>query len=119
VSHSVLLQLARSSIEEVLQAKQIIDKVSLTQQYPLLKDTIPTSIHIYLNKELRGSYSINSKEKSLVENIIICAKKAAFEDRNSAPLSALEYLQCEIEIILQTLDGQISEINSPILKQSL
>ena len=56
--------------------------------------------------------------KSLLENITIGAKKAAFEDKKSATLTTSEYLHCEIELILDTPDGQISETDPAILSDS-
>lgn len=112
---SLLLQLARDSITEVLQAKNSIDKTSLLQEYPLLSQTIPTIVNIYINNELRGSCQSLSQPSSLIDEIIINAKKAAFEDSNFLAISISEYLSCEIEIILETPDGIISEKDSAIL----
>ncbi len=113
---SVLLQLARDSIEEVLEAKNSIDKASLLKQHPLLSQAIPTTLNIYINSELRGSSKSKTQPSSLIDEIIINAKKAAFEDSNFSPLSTSEYLSCEIEIILETPDGIISEKDPAILK---
>jgi AMMECR1 domain-containing protein len=116
MSRSVLLQLARDSIQEVLEASRIIDKESLLFQYPLLGEKIATTVNIYLNTELRGSSSTKAPLNSLLEDIVKNAKKAAFEDKNSAPLSTSEYLHCEIELILATEDGEISEKDKAIIK---
>ena len=118
MSRSVLLQLARDSIAEVLQARNTIDIQELTQKHPLLNETIPTTVNIYIDNELRGNY-VNKDENSLVKNILIGAKRAAFEDINFLPLSTSEYLHCEIELILQTQDGTMSERDSAILKDGL
>ncbi|MFK5937024.1 MAG: AMMECR1 domain-containing protein [Sulfurimonas sp.] len=115
MSHSVLLQLARDSIAEVLQAKKTINLQELIEKHPLLNETISTTVNIYINNELRGNY-INENEDSLIKNILIGAKRAAFEDVNFLPLSTSEYLHCEVELILQTQDGVISEKDSAILK---
>jgi len=116
MSRSVLLQLARQSIEEVLQAQNSINKQNLLSQHPLLKEEIPTTVKIYLGDELRGSFTNNSQTKSLLEEIIINSKKAAFEDSEFTPMSTSEYLFCEIELTLQTADGVISEKDEAILK---
>jgi AMMECR1 domain-containing protein len=116
MARSVLLQLARDSIQEVLQAKKKIDKHSLMSEYRLLKEKIDSSVKIYLNNELRGKSEIQNEDTSLVENIILNAKKAAFEDINFNPLSSSEYLSCEVEIELKTPDGVISERDPAIIK---
>ncbi len=116
MSRSVLLQLARDAIQEVLEAHSSIDKASLLEEHPLLKQNIPTSINIYINNELRGRSESLNPQYSLLQEIIINAKRAAFEDANFLPLSTSEYLHAQIEIILQTKDGPISE-NDPALLQ--
>jgi len=108
VSRSVLLQLSRDSIEEVLQTQQTIDKAHLLKAHPLLNNSVPTTINLYLENKLRGFYK-NSGNLSLFDSVNIGAKKAAFEDKNFKPLSVSEYLRCEIELILDTTEGLISE----------
>ena len=53
---------------------------------------------------------------SLIEDIIKNAKISAFQDKNFSPISTSEYLYCEIELVLNTPDGVISEKDKPILK---
>ncbi|WP_297443209.1 AMMECR1 domain-containing protein [Sulfurimonas sp.] len=113
MGRSVLLQLARDSIEEVLQAQNSIDKDALLAEYALLAQNIPTITNLYINNELRGSYT-SKQEKSLVDAIIIGAKRAAFEDKHFSPLTTSEYLSCEIELILETPDGILSEKDKAI-----
>ncbi|MBN2816369.1 MAG: AMMECR1 domain-containing protein [Campylobacterales bacterium] len=108
MSHSPLLQLARESIEEVLQAHYKIDKTKLLEQYPLLNEKVPVSIKIFLQDELRGFYTTKGAELSLVESIAIGAKKAAFEDKAHKALTLSEYFLCYIEISLETESGVIS-----------
>jgi AMMECR1 domain-containing protein len=113
---SVLLQLARDSIREVLEAKNSIDKITLLKKYPLLNQKIPITINIYINSELRGNSNSQNPPTSLIDEIIISAKRAAFEDSNFLALSTSEYLSCEIEIILQTPEGVISEKDPAIIQ---
>lgn len=113
---SVLLQLARDSIREVLEAKTSIDKITLLKKYPLLNQKIPITINIYINSELRGNSNSQNPPTSLIDEIIISAKRAAFEDSNFLALSTSEYLSCEIEIILQTPEGIISEKDPAIIQ---
>ena len=81
MARSVLLQLARDSIQEVLEAKRTIDKQLLLDAHPLLGEKISTSINIYYDEALRGSFSSDETDKSLLEDIIYNSKKAAFEDK--------------------------------------
>ncbi len=115
MSRSVLLQLARDSIAEVFEAQRTINKVSLLDTHPLLNEKIPTTLNLYIDNELRGT-SNATDANSLLENIILNAKRAAFEDKEFSPLTTSEYLHCEIELHLTTPDGIISEKDPSILK---
>ena len=115
MARSVLLQIARDSIQEVLQAKNSIDKKSLIATHPLLNEKMPITVNIYLNNELRGSSNEPRQDFCLLDGIIKHAKKSAFEDINFSPLSTSEYLNCEVEIILNSPDGIISEKDPAIL----
>ena len=116
MSRSVLLQLVRDSIAEVFQAQRTIDKTILLKQHPILNQKIQTTINIYLDDELIGSSSSKDNSKTLLESIIFNAKKSAFEDKNFTPLTTSQYLSCEIELILNTSEGIMSEKDPPILK---
>lgn len=116
MSRSVLLQLARDSIQEVLQANRTIDKKVLLNEHPLLNNKMPTTVNIYIKNKLRGTSSSKSASLPLIEDIILNAKKSAFEDKNFTPLSTSQYLECEIEILLYTADGILSEKDPAILK---
>jgi len=115
MSRSVLLQLARDSIQEVIEATRTIQKKELLKEHPLLGEPIATTVNIYLDNELRGSASSTSNSLSLLEDIILNSKKSAFEDKNFTPLSTSEYLSCEIELLLDTPDGILSEKDPAIL----
>ena len=117
MSSSTLLQLTRDSITEVLQAKRRIDKDSLLQSYPILAKQMGCEVKIFLHKQLRSSFTIEKNQNSLLDNIIICAKKAAFEDPKNPPLTISEYLHSSIELTLFTPDGAISEIDKPIINE--
>ncbi len=115
MSRSVLLQLARDSIAEVLEAQRTINKDELLDKYPLLNEKIPTTINLYIDNELRGSSKILDDSETLFYSIVKNAKRSAFEDENFKPISTSEYLDCEVEILLTTPDGVISEKDPSIL----
>ncbi|MFT7861236.1 MAG: AMMECR1 domain-containing protein [Sulfurimonas sp.] len=112
MSRSVLLQLARDSIEEVIEFENKIDKASLLKEHPLLSENIPTQIDIYVDNEPHGSCKLDGKN-SLLDNVIQAAKTAAFIDNE--PLTSSKYLRCEIEITLQSAEGVISEKDEALL----
>ena len=116
MSRSVLLQLARDSIQEVLEATRTINKQELLQRHPLLAHEIATTVNLYIDSELRGTASTKIPSYSLLEDIIKNAKVSAFENKDFKPLTTSEYLNCELELILNTADGIISEKDPSILK---
>ena len=118
MSRSVLLQLARDSIEEVLQAQNSINKEALLKEHPILEQKIPATVKLYIKNELRGSCESVGETQALIYEIIINTKKAAFEDSSFSPITTSEYLSCEIELTLQTPDGVISEKDKAILASS-
>ncbi len=117
MSQSVLLTIARRSIEEVLQAENIIDRNELLEQYPVLMQPIATQVNLYLGDELRGSAKSVSAERSLLEDIIRNAKIAAFQDNRFSPLVTSEYLRTSVELILFSAEGPLSHKDAPILPE--
>ncbi len=115
MSRSVLLQLARDSIQEVFEAQRTINKEALLKEHPLLNEKIATTVNIYIAHKLRGTYSSPFATKTLLEDIIYNAKKSAFENQNFEPMTTSEYLSSEIELILVTPDGVISQKDPAIL----
>lgn len=111
MSQSLLLQIARDSIVEVLETQHRIDKDSLFEQYPLLKEPLCAFVSIYLDNELRGSMGTITPSRSLLEEIIHNAKAAAFEDSRFSPLKTSEYLRCSIELSLLVEPKAISYRN--------
>jgi len=116
MARSILLQLARDSIAEVLQAQRTIDKELLLQEHPLLNQKIATHVSLYIDNELRGNAVSDSAERTLLEDIICNAKRSAFENANFTPLSTSEYLHCEVEVTLITADGIMKEKDKAILQ---
>lgn len=115
MSQSVLLSIARSSIQEVLQAQETINRTELLENYPLLNEIVTTQVTLYLNGKARGTSSSEAPEHSLLEDIIINAKRAAFQDPDFIPISTSEYLHTSVELVLFTADGPISHRDDPIL----
>lgn len=118
MSQSVLLNIARESIQEVLQAEESINRSELLENYPILGELVATEVTLYLKGKARGTSRSNTPEHSLLEDIILNAKRAAFQDPNFIPISTSEYLHTSIELILYTADGPISHADESILKET-
>ncbi|WP_295051708.1 AMMECR1 domain-containing protein [Sulfuricurvum sp.] len=117
MSQSVLLTIARASIEEVLQGQNSINRIELIEQYPLLSEPIATQITLYLGNKVRGISKSKRAERSLLEDIIYNAKAAAFQDENFDPLVTSEYLHATIHLTVYSLEGELSHQSEPILKE--
>jgi hypothetical protein len=118
MSQSVLLNLARESIQEVLKAEESIKRGELLENYPLLGELVATEVTLYLNGKARGTSRSQDSEHSLLEDIILNAKRAAFQDPDFIPISTSEYLHSSVELILFTADGPISHRDDPILTET-
>jgi len=116
MSNSTLLQIVRDSIVEVFEAKRTIKHEEILQNYPILSQSMGCRVDIFLQDKLRNSYTLTTPT-SLLENIIICAKKAAFEDPNNPPLTTSEYLHASIKLTLFTPEKTISQKDEPIIKE--
>jgi len=115
MSQSVLLTIARASIEEVLQGQNSINRRELLEQYPILSEPMATQITLYLGNKVRGSAKTQTVERSLLEDIIFNAKTAAFQDENFDPLVTSEYLHATIQLTIFSPDGELSHQSNPIL----
>ncbi len=102
MAQSVLLKLARESIEEVLEAQNTIDREALLREYPILAEHVATFVTLTIRGELRGCIGSLVPHRALVDDIIHNAKAAAFQDPRFAPLSTSEYLHAVVEVSLLT-----------------
>lgn len=116
MSQSVLLTIARASIEEVLQGQNSINRHELLAQYPILSEPMATQITLYLGSKVRGVAKTDYVERSLLEDIIYNAKAAAFQDESFDPLVTSEYLHATIQLTIYSPDGELSHQSEPILK---
>lgn len=119
MSQSVLLTVARKSIEEVLQAESSIDRDKLLEEYPILNEVIGTQIILYLNDKVRGTAKTETPIRPLLDDIIVNAKLAAFQDTDFLPISTSEYLHTAIELIIFSAEGPLSHKDDPVLKEHL
>lgn len=117
MSQSVLLTIARASIEEVLQAENTINRQELIETYPLLAEPMATQITLFLGDKVRGNSKTQAANRSLLEDIIHNAKAAAFLDEAFDPLVTSEYLHTTIELTIFSPEGELSHRSEPILKE--
>ena len=102
---SLILDLARESILEVMQALKRIDKEALLKENPILHEILPVTVNIYHEGTLFSSFTVDNL--SLVDAIIVGSKKAAFADKEKLFLTNA-FFKDEIEVVLHTGDGDLS-----------
>ena len=117
MSQSVLLTIARASIEEVLQGQNTINRSELLEQYPILHEPMATQVTLFLGDKVRGKSKTLAAERSLLEDIIYNAKTAAFQDESFDPLVTSEYLHSTIQLTIYSPEGELSHQSEPILKE--
>lgn len=115
MSQSVLLTIARASIEEVLQGQNSINRNELLEEYPILSEPMATQVTLYIGSKVRGIAKTENAERSLLEDIIYNAKAAAFQDENFDPLVTSEYLHATIQLTVFSPEGELSHQSGPIL----
>ncbi|MBN2897065.1 MAG: AMMECR1 domain-containing protein [Campylobacterales bacterium] len=115
MSRSLLLDLARASIEEVLEAQRSIDTEALKREHPVLNTPMATAITLMLGNEVRAHYCSLHATKPLIDDLIYNAKVAAFESPHTPPLSTSEYLHVSVTIhLLGALEPiEADTINAP------
>ncbi len=119
MSRSLLLQLARDSIEEVLQSTKTIDRDKLIEEHPVLAENVATFVTLTINGELRGCIGSLVAHKPLIDDIIHNAKAAAFQDPRFLPISTSEYLHTTVELSLLTPPEQLSYADTSDLKNKV
>ncbi len=118
MAQSLLITIARESIEEVLRAENTIEYSRLLEEYPVLGQKMATQINLYLGDEVRGSARSETAERPLLEDIIRNAKLAAFQNDPLPPLATSEYLRASVELILFSSEGPLRHRDGPILKEA-
>jgi AMMECR1 domain-containing protein len=102
MSQSLLLEVARQSITEVLEASRHIDAEHLKKEHPILNEKMATAVTLYLDNEVRAHHCSLHPNKSLVDDLIYTAKVAAFESETYPPISTSQYLHVSIQVSILT-----------------
>lgn len=121
MSRSPLLQLVRDSIEEVIEARRIINRDELLSMYPALEQEVACIITLKLGDEIRGEAKTEQASQALIDDIIYNAKVAAFQDSRFSPLTTAEYLRATISLSLLIPDEEgglhvETSTDAPLLK---
>lgn len=118
-SQSVLLKLARESIEEVLEAQNTIDRAALVAQYPILEQPVATFVTLTIKGELRGCIGSLTAQRPLIDDIVHNAKAAAFQDPRFSPMTTSEYLHASVEVSLLSAPQEVDYTDVEDLKAKI
>lgn len=119
MAQSVLLKLARESIEEVLEAQNTIDRDALVAEYPVLEQKMATFVTLTIDGDLRGCIGSLVAHRPLVDDIIHNAKAAAFQDPRFSPMTTSEYLHASVEVSLLTAPESVTYSDVDDLKTKI
>ena len=103
----ILIKIARASILEEFEGKNLINKKELIKEYPFLKEERATFVTLKINGMLRGCIGSIIPRMPLIDDVIYNAKQAAFSDPRFPPLSIEEYEKIKIEISLLTIPQKL------------
>ena len=98
----ILIRIAKDAIMEELTGLSLIDREKLLAHYPWLGEM--GAVFVTLNKrgQLRGCIGSIVAHRALLDDLILNAKAAAFNDPRFPPLQEEELASLEIEISLLT-----------------
>jgi len=116
---NTLLEIVRASILNSFNSSFKIDKVSLTQQFPLLVEKRATFVTLNLDGRLRGCIGSLIPHRSLLDDVIENAKKSAFGDPRFKKLTYEEFQNITIEISVLTPAVLLDYTNEADLKEKI
>jgi len=115
----ILLQIARASILEEFEGKQLINKEELIKEYPFLNEERATFVTLKIDGNLRGCIGSILPRMSLIDDVIYNAKQAAFADPRFNPLTPEEYEKIHIEVSILTIPEKLEYENPKDLKTKI
>jgi AmmeMemoRadiSam system protein A len=103
MNKKILINIAKNSILEEFEKKEIINKKELIKKYPFLLEKRATFVTLKIDNQLRGCIGSILPKMSLIDDIIYNAKQAAFADPRFTPLTYEEFQKINIEISILTI----------------
>lgn len=119
MENQILLEIVKKSIENKFDSSVKIDRNKLLKDFPFLAKNGATFVTLTLNNQLRGCIGTLHAYRSLLDDLILNAYAAAFEDPRFYELTLDEFKKVKIEIsILSTpvevIYSDISDLKSKI-----
>jgi AmmeMemoRadiSam system protein A len=118
----ILLKIARASIREKIENKKELTKENLEKiltAFPELSEKGAVFVTIDKRNSLRGCIGSLIAHRPLIEDVILNAKSAAFNDPRFKPLSKEEFEEIEIEISVLTPPKEVEYSSIEELKNKI
>lgn len=119
MENQILLEIAKKSIERKFDSNIKIDKNKLLKDFPQLKEIGASFVTLKLNNELRGCIGTLNAKVSILEDLILNAYGAAFEDPRFYELTKEEFEKTDIEISILSSPVQIQYTDIEDLKSKI
>ena len=117
--NKMLIQIAKGAIYSKLYNEDIIKKDELVKKVPNFLKRAATFVTITIGGKLRGCIGSLVAHKPLLDDLLINATKAAFEDPRFPPLTKEEFEKINIEISLLSQPVEMPYKNFSDLKNML
>jgi AmmeMemoRadiSam system protein A len=115
----LLIEVAKNSILEEFQKKEIINKKELVKKYPFLSEKRAIFVTLKIDNQLRGCIGSILPRMTLIDGIIYNAKQAAFADPRFTPLTYEEFQKINIEISILTIPQILEYTNKNDLRNKI
>jgi len=117
---TVLLQIARASIEAAFGKPFPFNKESLAARFPALAEDRATFVTLKVDgKALRGCIGSIVPHAALFDDVVANAKSAAFRDPRFSPLTEREYRHCSVEVSLLSVPELLPYADTEALRRTI
>jgi AmmeMemoRadiSam system protein A len=115
----ILLEIAKNSILEELSGQKLININEILEKNPFLKEDRAVFVTLTIDKNLRGCIGSILPQRAFIEDIILNAKNAAFNDPRFSPLTKEEFEKIEIEVSVLTIPERVEYDTKEDLKHMI
>ncbi len=116
---NTILELARLSIQDALNGTSSINRTKILEDNPQLSENRATFVTLNLNGNLRGCIGTLVAHDKLFDDLVLNARKAAFEDPRFPPLTKEEFENIELEVSILSPQLEIKYANLSDLKSKI
>jgi len=103
----ILPKLARLSILEKFENKKLIDRDEWIREYPYLEEKRAAFVTLKIDGKLRGCIGSILPNRALIDDVVLNAKLAAFEDPRFPELTPEEFDRVNVEVSVLTIPEKV------------